>query len=146
MQPIQALDLLIPLLVEPRGLVAIARLDRVALQRIPSSSIVARASPTSGGPSCFAASKSATLTLMKLTPACANAVFDAVVKSDQRVPIPITRSASAAMRLAANVPVTPIAPSADGWSYGSEPLPACVSLSGMPVCSTKRRSASVASE
>ena len=39
-----------------------------------------------------------------------NAVFDAVVKSLQRVPTPITRSAAAAIRLAANVPVAPIAP------------------------------------
>ena len=68
------------------------------------------------------------------------------MKSDQRVPMPITRSASAAIRFAANVPVTPIAPSAEGWSYGSEPLPACVSPTGIPVCSQNARSASVASE
>ena len=36
------------------------------------------------------------------------------------------------------------AEAADGRS-GSEPLPACVSPTGMPVCSAKRRSASVAS-
>ena len=40
----------------------------------------------------------------------------AVVKSEKRVPIPSTRSASAATRLAANVPVAPIAPSDSGWS------------------------------
>ncbi len=34
-QPIQALDLLVPLLAEARGLVAIGRIDRVALQRVP---------------------------------------------------------------------------------------------------------------
>ena len=44
------------------------------------------------------------------------------------------------------MPVVPIAPSDDGWSYGNEPLPAWVSPTGMPVASTSSRSAPVASE
>ena len=92
------------------------------------------------------ASNSATLTFTKRTSSARNAVFDAVVKSLQRVPMPITTSASAATRFAANVPVTPTAPSAEGWSNGSEPFPACVSPTGIPVCSQNARSASVASE
>jgi hypothetical protein len=56
------------------------------------------------------------LTLTKRTSGSRNAVFDAVVKSDQRVPTPRTRSASAATRFAASVPVTPIAPRDEGWS------------------------------
>ena len=63
------------------------------------------------------------------------------MKSLQRVPIPITRSASAASRFAAAVPVAPTAPSASGWSESSEPLPACVSPTGMPVALGERRSA-----
>src|SRR5881628_1600015 len=47
-----------------------------------------------------------------------------------RVPIPITTSASFAARFAADVPVAPIAPSDAGWSYGRDPLPACVSATG----------------
>ena len=94
----------------------------------------------------MAASKSAMFTLTKRTASLRNAVFDAVVKSDQRVPMPITTSASAAMRFAAKVPVAPIAPSDDGWSYGSDPFPACVSPTGMPVASQSARSAFVASE
>ena len=70
----------------------------------------------------------------------------AVVKSEKRVPIPSTRSASAATRLAANVPVAPIAPSDSGWSYGSAPLPACVSATGIPAASANERSADDASE
>ena len=56
------------------------------------------------------------LTFTNRTSGSRKAVFEAVVKSLQRVPMPITRSASAATRFAANVPVTPIAPSAEGWS------------------------------
>ena len=52
----------------------------------------------------------------------------------------------AAKRFAASVPVTPTAPSASGWSYGSEPFPAWVSPTGIPALSTSCRSASVASE
>ena len=72
--------------------------------------------------------------------------MDAVVKSLQRVPMPITRSASAASVLAAVVPVAPMAPTDCGWSQASEPLPACVSATGMPVASANWRNASVASE
>ena len=93
----------------------------------------------------MAASSAATLTLTKRTPGSWNADFDAVVKSLQRVPTPITRSASRASRLAAGVPVAPIAPSADGWSEGSAPRPACVSATGIPVASASARSAPVAS-
>ena len=70
----------------------------------------------------------------------------AVVKSEKRVPIPSTRSASAATRLAANVPVAPIAPSDSGWSYASAPFPAWVSATGIPARSANDRSASAASE
>ena len=44
------------------------------------------------------------------------AVRQAVVKSEYRVPIPITTSASRATALAAVVPVEPIAPRHCGWS------------------------------
>ena len=93
----------------------------------------------------MAASKPATLMFTNRTPGSWNADLEAVVKSLQRVPTPITRSASRASRLAAGVPVAPIAPSADGWSDGSAPRPACVSPTGMPVASASAASASVAS-
>ena len=109
-----------------------------------SASIASRASATIATAECFPASASATFTLTKRTSGRANAVLDAVVKSVQRVPIPMTRSASRAMRFAASVPVAPIAPRESGWSYGREPFPACVSATGMPDASTNRRSASVA--
>ena len=67
-------------------------------------------------PACLAASTAATLTLTNRTPGSRKAVRLAVVKSDQRVPMPTTTSASAAIRLAASVPVAPIAPSDNGWS------------------------------
>ena len=44
------------------------------------------------------------------------------------------------------MPVEPIAPTSCGWSYGSEPLPACVSDTGIPVFSTNAASASLAPE
>ena len=91
----------------------------------------------------FAESNSATFT--DTNRACGNAVFDAVVKSVQRVPIPITRSASAASRFAASVPVAPTAPASSGSPCSSDPRPACVSPTGMPVAATNRASASVAS-
>ena len=56
------------------------------------------------------------LMLMKRTSGFWNAVFEAVVKSLKRVPKAITKSASRALRLAAVVPVTPIAPKFCGWS------------------------------
>jgi len=58
------------------------------------------------------------------TPASWNAVRLAVVKSEYRVPIPITTSASRAIAFAAVVPVEPIAPRHCGWSYTNVPLPA----------------------
>ena len=67
------------------------------------------------------------------------------MKSCSRVPTASTTSASAASALAALVPVTPIAPRLSGWSWGSAPLPACVSATGMPCASAKRFSVSVAS-
>ena len=67
------------------------------------------------------------------------------MKSEYLVPMPMMTSAPAAISLAAVVPVAPIAPAFSGWSYGSEPLPACVSPIGMPVASTKARSSSFAS-
>ncbi len=54
--------------------------------------------------------------LTKATPSAANALRDAVVKSLQRVPMPITTSASRASAFAAVVPVAPIAPTHDGSS------------------------------
>ena len=75
-----------------------------------------RASATSAVPASFTASAAATLTLTNRTCGSANTVRDAVVKSLYRVPIPITTSAWLASRLAAVVPVLPIAPSASGWS------------------------------
>jgi hypothetical protein len=93
----------------------------------------------------LAVSSPATLTLTKRTSGSWNAVFEAVVKSLQRVPTPITTSASRARRFAAGVPVAPIAPSAAGCADGSAPRPACVSPTGMPVASANARSAAVAS-
>jgi hypothetical protein len=83
--------------------------------------------------------------LMNRTPSAAKAVFEAVVKSLSRDPMTITRSAVRARRLAAVVPVTPIAPTACGASNGSDPFPACVSPTGMPVARVKAASAPVAS-
>jgi hypothetical protein len=94
----------------------------------------------------LAASNDAMLMFTNRTPSRAKAVRDAVVKSAYRVPMPITRSASRARAFAAALPVAPTAPADDGWSYEREPLPAYVSATGMPVASTRARSASVASE
>ena len=58
----------------------------------------------------------AMLQLTNRTPSTANAVRDAVVKSDHRVPTPITTSAVRARALAAVVPVAPMAPTDWGWS------------------------------
>ncbi len=102
------------------------------------------ASATTARPRCLAASNSATLMLTKR--ARGKAVWEAVVKSVQRVPIPITRSASRARRLAASPPLTPTGPTFCGWSQDSDPLPAWVSATGMPVRSQKRASSASASE
>ena len=83
---------------------------------------------------------------MKRTSGSWKADLDAVVKSPQRVPMPMTRSASRARRLAAAVPVEPTAPEESGWLETSAPRPAWVSHTGIPVASTSARSAAVASE
>ena len=57
-----------------------------------------------------------------------------------------TTSASAARAFAAVVPVDPIAPISCGCPCGSDPLPAWLSPTGMPVCSHSARSASSAPE
>ncbi len=67
-------------------------------------------------PACFAASGAATLRLTNRTPGSANRVCEAVVKSVYRVPTPMITSAEWAIRLAAVVPVLPMAPRASGWS------------------------------
>ena len=104
-----------------------------------------RASATIGSVvPCLYASIAATLMLMKRTSGFWNAVRDAVVKSSYRVPIPMIRSASAAMAFAAVVPVEPIAPSENWWSHGRTPTPACVFPTGMPVSSTNLASSSLA--
>ena len=98
-----------------------------------------------GMAACLKASTEATLTLTKRTSGLVKMLWEEVAKSAQRVPTPTTRSASRAMALAPSVPVTPMAPRAEGWSYGIEPLPAYVSATGMPVASTRALRASVAS-
>ena len=70
---------------------------------------------------------------------------DAVVKSEYRVPTPITTSASRASALATGEPVDPTPPTACGWSHRIAPLPAWVSATGIPVASANARNASVAS-
>ena len=116
--------------------------------RWPSSVLVsasspARASATSMVPACLAASNAVTLRLTNRTSGSANTVREAVVKSDQRVPMPSTTSASAASAFAAWVPVEPRPPTARGWSNGIAPLPACVSATGIPVASAKSTSAAL---
>ena len=54
--------------------------------------------------------------LTKRTSGAAKRLREAVVKSLYLVPTPITTSASPATRLAAVVPVAPIAPNERGWS------------------------------
>ena len=56
------------------------------------------------------------------------------------------RSASAATALAAVVPVEPMAPSSRSCPCSSDPLPAWVSATGMPVASAKAASADSAPE
>ena len=68
-----------------------------------------------------------------------------VGKSESRVPMAMTRSASRAMALAAVPPAEPSAPTCSGWSQGSAPLPACVSATGMPKRPAKASSAALAS-
>ncbi len=68
-----------------------------------------------------------------------------VGKSESRVPMAMTRSASRATALPALPPVEPSAPTWKGWSQGSAPLPACVSVTGMPKRRAKASSAALAS-
>ena len=75
-----------------------------------------------------------------------NSVREPVVKSCNRVPTANTTSAAAAARFAAAVPVTPIAPRFSAWSCASAPLPACVSVTGIPCAWANRARSSVASE
>jgi hypothetical protein len=86
-----------------------------------------------------------TLTCAKVHPE-ENSAHEPVVKSWNRVPSPITRSASAAALLAALVPVTPMLPSAISWFQGSAPLPAWVSATGIPNSAAKPASSAVAAE
>jgi len=106
---------------------------------------VSRASATTISAECLAASKASTLTLMNATSGLAKIVCDAVVKSEYRVPMPITRSASRATVFAAVLPVEPTPPTAIRWSQLIAPLPAWVSATGIPVASAKARSCSQAS-
>ena len=69
---------------------------------------------------------------MKRTSGSWNRLCDAVAKSLMRVPTANTRSASSAMRAAALVPSTPWPPSDHSGAPRSAPLPAWVSLTGMP--------------
>ena len=59
--------------------------------------------------------------------------------------MPMTTSASRASALAADEPVDPTPPTADGWSQLMAPLPAWVSETGMPVAAANARSSSDAS-
>ena len=54
--------------------------------------------------------------LTKRTPGSLNWVLEAVVKSEYRVPTPMTRSALSAMWLPESPPVEPTPPMAQGWS------------------------------
>ena len=79
------------------------------------------------------------LMLTKRTPSSWNAVLDAVVKSVNLVPTPMTTSASRARAFAAVVPVEPTAAHLPGGDRAAgTPLPACASPTGMPVASQKR--------
>ena len=106
----------------------------------------ARASATSGRACALAASSSATLMATNRTSGSCQAVQLAVGKSDRRVPIAMTTSASLATAFAAEAPVAPSAPRLSGWSQASAPLPACVSTTGMPNRSAKSTSAGSAAE
>ena len=68
-----------------------------------------------------------------------------VVKSCSRVPTPRITSASRASVLAAELPVTPIEPTACGWSQAMALLPAWVSATGMRCLAAKAVSVAVAS-
>ncbi len=74
-----------------------------------------------------------------------NSHLEAVVKSVYRVPTPMTTSASLAISLAAEQPVTPTPPKFRGWSQTTALLPAWVSAKGMPVVSANFLNSSWAS-
>lgn len=75
-----------------------------------------------------------------------NSAQEPVVKSWQRVPTAMIRSASSAMALAADVPVTPTEPSDIGWLSLIADLPAWVTTTGMPWVSANEVSSAVACE
>ena len=75
-----------------------------------------------------------------------NSDQDPVVKSWNRVPTPITRSAAMQSSLAQSEPVTPGEPKLRGCVAASAPLPAWVSTNGMLWRSANAASTSSASE
>jgi hypothetical protein len=82
---------------------------------------------------------------MKRTRGCWKRLFEAVVKSLSRVPMPSTTSAADASTFAAAVPVTPSAPTHEECASRMAPLPACVTETGIPVAAANFASASAAS-
>ena len=83
---------------------------------------------------------------MMVLPAFWNSAHEPVVKSCSRVPTARMTSASSHSRFAAPVPVTPTAPMFRGSVKGSEDLPPCVSITGMPCFAAKAASVAEASE
>ena len=113
--PVDALDLVVPVAVVP-GRRRQSSSTRQPASAPASASRATRASATTGTAACLKASTGATLRLTKRTSGLVKMLWEAVAKSAQRVPTPTTTSASRAMALAPSVPVTPIAPRAEGWS------------------------------
>ena len=115
-----------------------ATLPRSHGRRAPPSAPRAwrgRRRPAAAAP-CLPASNGWMLSWISRDPPGSSA-REPVVKSCSRVPTARTRSASRARVFAAELPVTPIAPTARGWSQGSAPLPAWVSATGMPCRAAK---------
>ena len=81
-----------------------------------------------------------------LTSSLRNSHLEPVVKSVMRVPMPMTRSASCAILLEAEVPVTPMPPRQYGWPDLQALLPPWVSPKGMLKVSQNCSTASPASE
>ena len=71
------------------------------------------------------------LMLANFTPSLRNSHLEEVVKSVMRVPMPMTQSASAAILLEAEVPVTPMPPRHMGWLDLQALLPPWVSPKGI---------------
>ncbi len=137
----------LPVGVEVDGALLVCRLGLPARAgRAVSAVSASRASATSIVAACLAASKPRTLMLTNRTSGLAKIVWLAVVKSEYRVPMPMTTSASRARALAADEPVEPTPPTALRWSQLMAPLPAWVSATGMPVAVANARSCSEASE